>query len=260
MPGLVGAGNRGYGGEVGELSLWCGSWQRFQPALWVDPMLVLVSILCGMLLGRERERREKPAGLRTLALVCMGAAVFTMMSFAFTTTTGDSGRVAAQIVTGIGFLGAGVILHGRRIVSGVTTAAIIWVAAAIGMTVGGGYAVAGIGLSILVNRLMALIFLYNTRWDPDLHHVRVAVEFDPERGLTRVRLERVVADFELGPAEAQWTDVSPSTSRLILSLKLARIHFHELLSDIVDVPGVRAVERERFEPVNPSADNASSSS
>ena len=244
---------------MAEVSLWCGSWQRFQPSLWVDPVLALVAILCGMLLGRERERREKPAGLRTLALVCLGAAVFTMMSFAFTTTTGDSGRVAAQIVTGIGFLGAGVILHGRRIVSGVTTAAIIWVAAAIGMTVGGGYAVAGIALSLLVNRLLALIFFYNTRWDPDLHQVRVVVTFDPERGLTRVRLERIVADYEISDSEAQWSDVS-SASQLTLSVKLARIHYHELLSDIVDVPGVRAIDRERFEPVNPPAAKSLASS
>ncbi len=149
------------------------------------------------LVGGERQRREKPAGLRTLVLVCLGSAIFTMLSFAFTTTTGDSGRVAAQIVTGIGFLGAGVILHGRRIVSGVTTAAIIWVAAAIGMAVGAGYAVAGLGLSLLVNRLMVVIFLYETQWHPDLHDVCVVLEYAPKSGLTRVRLERILVDYDL---------------------------------------------------------------
>src|ERR1700677_3075324 len=115
------------------------SWQVLWPAPWVNPVLAVAAVGCGMLVGGERQRREKPAGLRTLSLVCLGSAVFTMISFAFPTTTGDSGRVAAQIVTGIGFLGAGVILHGRRMVSGVTTAAIVWVSAAVGMAVGSGY-------------------------------------------------------------------------------------------------------------------------
>jgi putative Mg2+ transporter-C (MgtC) family protein len=174
-----------------------GTWYARGTMLWVDPLLALVAIVCGLLLGGERQRREKPAGLRTLSLVCLGAAIFTMLSFAFTSTTGDSGRVAAQIVTGIGFLGAGVILHGRRMVSGVTTAAIIWVAAAIGMAVGAGYVVAGLGLSLLVNRLMVAIFLYETRWHPDLHDVIYVVEFHPHGGLTRIRLERLVVDYRM---------------------------------------------------------------
>src|SRR5476649_2584155 len=123
------------------------SWQRYP---WIDPILAVMAVVCGMLVGGERQRREKPAGLRTLTLVCLGSAVFTMMSFAFTSTTGDSGRVAAQIVTGIGFLGAGVILHGRNVVTGMTTAALIWMTAAIGMAVGGGYVVGALFLSFLV--------------------------------------------------------------------------------------------------------------
>src|SRR5271165_4367682 len=73
-------------------------------------IIALVALLCGAIIGSEREKREKPAGLRTLILVCLGSAAFTMAGFAFTSKTGDSGRVAAQIVTGIGFLGAGIIL------------------------------------------------------------------------------------------------------------------------------------------------------
>src|ERR1700744_3655434 len=91
--------------------LW-DNWHHFFPdAPWVDVVLAVVAVACGLTVGGERDRREKAVGLRTMALVCLGSAVFTMASFAFTTTTGDSGRVAAQIVTGIGFLGAGVILH-----------------------------------------------------------------------------------------------------------------------------------------------------
>ena len=118
---------------------------------WLQIVLALTSVTCGAIVGAERERREKPAGLRTLILVCLGATTFTLASYAFTSTTEDSGRVAAQIVTGIGFLGAGAILHGTGIVRGMTTAATIWAIAAMGMVVGIGYAGAGLGLSLPVS-------------------------------------------------------------------------------------------------------------
>ena len=230
-----------------------GSWRADGTALWVDPVLAVVAVLCGLLVGGERQRREKPAGLRTLSLVCLGSAVFTMLSFVFTSTTGDSGRVAAQIVTGIGFLGAGVILHGRRILTGVTTAAVIWVTAAIGMAVGAGYVVAALGLSILVNRLMVGIFLFETRWHPDLHDVCVILEYAPERGFTRIRLERVLVDYELTGTEARWSELSAETGRLTLSMKLARVHLYELLAELIEVPGVRSVVQERCELIKRSS-------
>jgi putative Mg2+ transporter-C (MgtC) family protein len=230
-----------------------GSWMILWHAPWVNPVLALAAVGCGMLVGGERQRREKPAGLRTLSLVCLGSAVFTMISFAFTSTTGDSGRVAAQIVTGIGFLGAGVILHGRRIVSGVTTAAIIWVAASIGMVVGAGYVVAGLGLSLLVNRLMVVIFLYETRWHPDLHDICVVLEFAQKNGLTRIRLERILIDYELTGGQLEWSEPSVETGRLMLKMKLARVHLYELLAELVDVPDVRSVNQERCELVNTSS-------
>jgi putative Mg2+ transporter-C (MgtC) family protein len=230
-----------------------GSWTLVLHSPWADMVLALAAVLCGVLIGGERQRREKPAGLRTLSLVCLGAAVFTMASFAFTTTTGDSGRVAAQIVTGIGFLGAGVILHGRRIVSGVTTAAIIWVAASVGMVVGAGYVVAGVGLSILVNRLMTLFFLYETQWHPDLHEVRVVLEYAPQRGITRVRMERILADYQLSDDEKIWSEPSADLGRLTLSMKMARVHLYELLAELVDVPGVASSVREQCVPVNKPA-------
>jgi putative Mg2+ transporter-C (MgtC) family protein len=225
------------------------SWTARWHAPWVNLVLALAAVLCGLLLGGERQRRQKPAGLRTLSLVCLGSAVFTMLSFVFTSTTGDSGRVAAQIVTGIGFLGAGVILHGRRMVSGLTTAAIIWMAAAIGMAVGAGYVLAGLGLSILVNRLMVGIFLYETRWHPDLHDIRVVLEYALQGGLTRIRLERVLVDYELKGMGTEWSEPSAETGHLTLKVRMVRVHLHELLSELIDVPGVQSIVRERFERV-----------
>jgi putative Mg2+ transporter-C (MgtC) family protein len=88
---------------------------------------LLLAAVVGGLLGIEREVRHKSAGFRTNILIGMGSAVFTIMSIAISADGGDPGRIAAQIVTGMGFLGAGAILRTRSGVHGLTTAATIWV-------------------------------------------------------------------------------------------------------------------------------------
>jgi putative Mg2+ transporter-C (MgtC) family protein len=106
---------------------------------FVDAMLrLLVAAGLGAALGLEREYRQKAAGLRTNMLIALGAALFTVVSVTIAGPAGPSDRVAAQIVTGIGFVGAGAILRGRSGVHGMTTAATIWVNAAIGMAAGSG--------------------------------------------------------------------------------------------------------------------------
>ena len=106
--------------------------------------LELVERLClaaalGAVLGFEREWRQKYAGLRTNILIAIGSALFTMMSIDMSVSAGgDPTRIAAQIVTGIGFLGAGAIMRTGSGIRGLTTAAMIWVNAAIGVAVGGG--------------------------------------------------------------------------------------------------------------------------
>ena len=228
------------------------SWRTLWPEPWVNVGLALVAITCGIILGLERQRREKPAGLRTLSLVCLGSCAFTIASFAFTSTTGDSGRVAAQIVTGIGFLGAGVILHGKRTISGMTTAATIWVAAAIGMIAGAGYGFGALGLALLVNRMLVAFFLYETRWHPDLHRVCVVLEFEPLGGITRLRLERVLAEYNLDGMSALWEEPGEHRGRLTLTTHLARIHLYEMLNELVDVPEVHSYREVSCVPAKPS--------
>jgi putative Mg2+ transporter-C (MgtC) family protein len=100
---------------------------------------LLMAALLGGLIGVEREWRNKEAGLRTNILIALGSAVFTLMSIELTDArTGDTSRVAAQIVTGIGFLGAGAIMRTNAGIQGLTTAATIWVNAAVGVAAGGG--------------------------------------------------------------------------------------------------------------------------
>lgn len=100
---------------------------------WNDLTTMLVSVLCGGLLGVEREYQNKSAGLRTIVLICLGSTIFTMASQRI---GGSDDRIAANIITGIGFIGAGVIFKENFNVKGLTTAAVIWVSAAIGMLVG----------------------------------------------------------------------------------------------------------------------------
>lgn len=125
--------------------------------------LELVKRLClaaalGAVLGFEREWRQKYAGLRTNILIAIGSALFTMMSIDLSLSSGgDPTRVAAQIVTGIGFLGAGAIMRTGSWIRGLTTAAMIWVNAAIGVAVGGGeYHLAMIATAVTLAVLIVL--------------------------------------------------------------------------------------------------------
>lgn len=121
--------------------------------------LVLAGVF-GAAIGWERDLAEKPAGLRTLSLVSMGAALFTLISqFGFEALAGtkDPARVAAQIVTGIGFLGAGTILISGARVRGLTTAASIWVTASIGMAVGVGMYIIGAVATVLALLILRVL-------------------------------------------------------------------------------------------------------
>jgi putative Mg2+ transporter-C (MgtC) family protein len=119
---------------------------------------ILTAALLGTLLGIERELRQKSAGLRTNILISVGAALFTVMSYELAADgSGDPGRIAAQIVTGIGFLGAGAIMRTDSGIQGLTTAATVWVNAAVGVAAGGGeYRLAFIGTAITLAALLIL--------------------------------------------------------------------------------------------------------
>ncbi len=104
------------------------------------------AVLAGAIVGLEREFRDKPAGLRTLVLISLGACVFAMVSSLVQGPMVDKTRIAAQVVTGVGFLGAGSILRSTKNVYGLTTAASIWMVAALGLACGFGlYAIAAVG-------------------------------------------------------------------------------------------------------------------
>ncbi len=119
--------------------------------------LVLAAFLGG-LIGLERQLRRKPAGIRTNMLICFGAALFTIISYEMAGSVGgDHTRIAAQIIPGIGFIGAGVVIRDRGAVLGITSAATIFVMASIGMAVGAGMLATAIFATLMV--LVALVAL-----------------------------------------------------------------------------------------------------
>ena len=99
---------------------------------------IILSLVLGGVMGLERQYNDKPAGYATNSIICVGATLFTILSLYMAQMGGDPGRIAAQIVSGVGFLGAGAILREGNKVSGLTTAASVWLVAAIGMAVGFG--------------------------------------------------------------------------------------------------------------------------
>ncbi|MGH9797612.1 MAG: MgtC/SapB family protein [Candidatus Polarisedimenticolia bacterium] len=204
----------------------------------------LLAIACGGLIGAERELKKKPAGFRTNILICLGSMLFMWLSshvaLSVTDRPADPGRIAAQIVTGIGFLGAGTIIQARGRVVGLTSAAMIWVVSAVGMSIGAGYhAIAGmttvlillvlVGLGFLEQRVLGRCVLYDCQ-----------VGFDDDQGRTRKAIDhavratgRVIESFSVRragdhlEATLQYCDVHPNHRRL--------------LSDLWKIDGVREV-------------------
>jgi putative Mg2+ transporter-C (MgtC) family protein len=124
---------------------------------WNNILQVVVATLLGGIIGLERETRGREAGFRTNMLIAMGACLFTILSIdgfpLLDSNARDSARIAAQVVSGVGFLGAGALIQTRNRVKGMTTAATIWLVAAIGMTVG----VGAYGLAIFTSLLTFVV-------------------------------------------------------------------------------------------------------
>ena len=131
---------------------------------------LLLAVLLGGAVGIERELKGKPAGLRTNILICVGAAMYMtigLLIFEDDSYMGDPTRIAAQVVTGIGFLGAGAIIQSHGRVSGLTSAATIWVVAAIGIIAGAGYPILAFVAACMVVLTLAVLLRVEARFlDP----------------------------------------------------------------------------------------------
>jgi putative Mg2+ transporter-C (MgtC) family protein len=171
---------------------------------WYEIIKIVSAFTAGLVLGLEREYRDKPAGLRTIILITVGSALFSLLSISLETTS--PGRIAANVVTGVGFLGAGVIFKEGLNVKGLTSAATIWVAAAIGMALGfGNYYIAVITL-VLTLVVLTILQKLEKKIDTDLDHREFKFTFHAN-------------EFSVNELEKQFDDRNIECERMKILLK-----------------------------------------
>ena len=158
-----------------------------------------LSVILGGAVGIERELRSKSAGFRTLILICLGSTLFTIFS-QFIGLQGNPDRIASNIVTGIGFLGAGVIFKSNTRVNGITTAASIWLSAALGMGIGCGYYVASLSGCILVLTIL-FVFSFMDRFLDRLNQVRDYKITFPYEENQQHKYENLITEYGLSIEE-----------------------------------------------------------
>lgn len=219
-------------------------WYRVLRPEFAHLALAGAAVVSGAVVGFERERMEKPAGLRTMTLVSLGAALFTMLSLHLAAPLGDRGRIAAQIVTGVGFLGAGAIMRGPLGVRGLTTAATVWVVAAIGTVIGAGFGTPGLALGLAVGLLLAGVARLERRLQGTCDFRVAELGFDRDGGKTLVRIEDILDAYQIPISARRVADLDPDRSQLRLSYCNVHRHHKEILTRLADVSGVREIRRE----------------
>ena len=211
---------------------------------WCEAASLLVAFACGAIVGFEREKGHKPAGLRTQILICLGSAIFTIASMSTALGGHEPARIAAQIVTGVGFLGAGSILRDRAGVTGLTTAATIWTVSAIGIVVGAGYVTAGLLLSFGVLLVLSAFRNFESHLGGRCTMRRLRLVYRPENGKTRPFIIKALDD-------ARGPHIIEDEASLAGGLEQMRISYCErhrehrpVLADLAGLPAVEAIEAE----------------
>jgi putative Mg2+ transporter-C (MgtC) family protein len=213
---------------------------------WLHPAFLgrlLLAAVLGGAIGLEREWSGKPAGLRTNVLICVGAMLLTELSLIVAASAragvpADPARIAAQIVSGIGFLGAGTIIQSRVGVTGLTTAATMWVVAGIGMTVGAGLYAEAVGTAVLVIAVLLLLTRLEGRL-PQHFEGQLRVTLLPDHELTD-RVEELVGtrvEYTLSAMERDNEHVE-----LTYVISGHRRHWTALLTELRRLDGVLGVK------------------
>lgn len=208
---------------------------------------MLLAVICGGLIGVEREHKRRPAGFRTHTLVCLGAAMTTLTSQFLVVSgwTTDPARLGAQVVAGIGFIGAGtIIVTRRRQVKGLTTAAGLWVSAIIGLAVGAGYYEGALVATVFV--LVAEVLLSKIEWyiSSKAKNINVYVEYTETESVAEIaeeikKLGVGIMDIEITRARAAEGPMMSAIFALQLGNKVKR---EDLLSQIQEIKGVLSIE------------------
>lgn len=209
---------------------------------------VLCAIVCGGLIGLEREIKSKPAGIKTNILICLGATVYTVVSILIPGNApgepfrGDPGRVAAQIVTGIGFIGAGAIMQSRASIQGLTTAATIWIVAAIGLCIGAGYPVVAFVFTLTVLFTLLAINHLESRLLGRAGGHAVEIVFDDSGGETRAAINQAMAKNHI---ELDDFDISQIDGHYVLRVQYAKstTTHKRFILDLWSVAGIKEVRQ-----------------
>lgn len=220
---------------------------------WQDLNVIiplLVSALLGGLVGYERERANRPAGLRTHILVCVGSTLIMMVSIDMFrmyrgATPVDPGRIAAQVVSGIGFLGAGTILREGPTIRGLTTAASLWVVAGVGLAVGSGLYGPAVATVVIILVTLATLQKVERRFISRGNHRVLLVRIKDSPG----RLGGVASALGQHGINIKNVEMRPGKTPEQLELEFfirvpPRIDFNRLLHDIVTTEGVVGAELE----------------
>ena len=203
-----------------------------------DLTTMLVSVLCGGLLGIEREYLNKSAGLRTIVLICLGSTIFTMVS---QRVGGSEGRIAANIITGIGFIGAGVIFKENFNVRGLTSAAVIWISSAIGMVIGIREFYLAYILTFIVLIVLSGFAQLEVLMDFINHKKTYRITFQDDK-LTNIDLILDMARDE--KLKASMKHLSKSDSRLLVNFEIKgnKKHFQVLTEKFIAKPEILGLE------------------
>jgi len=217
------------------------NWYELMPSLAAYPALVLAAVVCGAIIGVEREKKIKPAGLRTMILIALGSALFTILSNLMAEGEPDRSRVAAQIVSGIGFLGAGAIMHDTVRIRGLTTAAMIWFMAAIGMLCGTGYGGVAVVLTTVLTLLMHIITRIETRYLGPCFHTKVTLLFDDQGGKTAVKIDSILEDYQVMASPRKLLE--DGLTEMSVNYCNAYKHHKAFLLKFADLPEIRQIIR-----------------
>ncbi len=222
---------------------WTFSWPSILDAF----IKMTMALVCGGVIGMERGRKKRPAGFRTYMLVCLGATLV-MMTNDFLCENGngvDVARLGAQVINGIGFLGAGTIITtGHNRVKGLTTAAGLWASACIGLAIGSGYYEGAILGTLMIVVIMVLLHTFDRRLLSNNKVVMLYVEYKKISALRRLNAfarenQIIVDDVEFETPDPTKT----SKSAAVISIRLPAKSSHaELIEQIMEVEGILYVE------------------
>lgn len=228
----------------------------FFDVLYESGIKLGMALLCGFLLGMEREMKDKPAGLRTLILIAVGAALYMIVSDLIARVTEgpeaitrvDPSRMASQVVSGIGFLGAGAIIQSRGSIRGLTTAATIWVAAGIGLCIGAGFPLIGLAITVLV--LVVLVVLDPVRaWFSRRGTAYTLSLLLPDDDLIVKRIRTMLRDNDIPARNISLQRDAEGPLRLEVTYHAHGVGKQDLLEALATVQGVRGATLAR--PVQP---------